>query len=528
MEGRDRLGPRLYRRGLHGQPKTIVKTKLGTQDVAQFTEDNKDNGYGELPEELGQEALDNYFDMRQGKAEIILDYIFREEILTVALKKDTAIDLDEKIRGYWLMRTSNLTEREISGIKIITQGQTQLAQVKKAITQTIVAKKREEVRDDLREAGDRARDRPGGYAEAPNFHLHGNSFDDQADTISESESNCSEQWYELDGQEQEALRDARKKLQHATKSRRFYPKGGGRARSTGKSIDELKKVTPCNRCGAIGHWEEDCTQPARSRKERSTSANGKGKSRRFRREKSDGKGRGGSSNYPIVEVYNDDSKTQTSHMKVLPGYAVLDCGAAKSLCGAKPVALMAQTCAREGKRVGDERGTEAIDERYHFRGIGNQIVSSFMKLRVLGSIDGKEVSFAPSVTPGDIPPLVGNDHLIPWGCSIHLSPDECRLEIPSRGIDAKFLVTTSNHILVNLADFEGVDEPDCDVWTSKRGRDSEETGTESDMIEGTEETIIDPEEVPAKRSRRGVPRKPRVARKKPLPADIQLSPALQS
>ena len=278
VEDRDRLGPRLYRRGLHGQPKTIVKTKLGTQDVAQFTVDNiiqclKDNGYGELPEELGQEALGNYFDMRQGKAESILDYIFREEILTVALKKDTAIDLDEKIpRILADENVSNLTEREISGIKIITQGQTQLAQVKKAITQTIVAKKREEVRDDLHETGDRARDRPGGYAEAPNFHLHGNSDDDQADTISESESNCSEQWYELDGQEQEALislRDARKKLQHATKSRNFFLEGGGRARSTGKSIEELKKVTPCNRCGAIGHWEEDCTQPARSRKKRS-------------------------------------------------------------------------------------------------------------------------------------------------------------------------------------------------------------------------------------------------------------------
>ena len=148
VEDGDRLGPRLYRRGLHGQPKIIVKTKLGTQDVAQFTVDNiikclKDTGYGELPEELGQEALDNYFDMRQGKAESIQDYIIREEILTVALQKDTAIDLDEKIRGYWLMRTSNLTEREISGIKIITPGQTQLAQVKRAITQTIVAKKRE-------------------------------------------------------------------------------------------------------------------------------------------------------------------------------------------------------------------------------------------------------------------------------------------------------------------------------------------------------------------------------------------------
>ena len=155
-EDRDRLGPRLYRRGLHGQPKIIVKTELRTQDVSKFTVDNiiqhlKDNGYGELPEELGQEAPDNYFDMRQRKAESILDYVFREETVTVALKKDTAIDLDEKIRGYWLIRTSNFTEREVSGIKIITQGQTQLAQVRKAITQTIVAKKREDVRDDLQE-----------------------------------------------------------------------------------------------------------------------------------------------------------------------------------------------------------------------------------------------------------------------------------------------------------------------------------------------------------------------------------------
>ena len=210
-----------------GSRRPFVKTKLGTQDVSQFTVDNfiqclEDKGYGELPEERGQEALDNYFDMGQGKAECILDYIFREEILTVALKKDTATDLDEKIRGYWLMRTSNLTERETSGIKIITQGQTELAQVKKAITQMIDARKRAEVKDDLREAGDRVGDCPGGYAEAPNLHLHGNSDDDQADMISESESNCSEQWYELDGQEQEALislRDAPKKLQRATKSR---------------------------------------------------------------------------------------------------------------------------------------------------------------------------------------------------------------------------------------------------------------------------------------------------------------------
>ena len=85
-----------------------------------------------------------------------------------------------------------------------------------------------------------------------------------------------------------------------------------------------------------------------------------------------------------------------------------------------------------------------------------------------GSVDGKEVSFAPSVIPGGIPPLAGNDDLIPWGCSIHLN--QMSVVSKSRGIDAKLLVTTSNHILVNLADFAGMEEPDYDVWTSKRGK----------------------------------------------------------
>ena len=52
----------------------------------------------------------------------------------------------------------------------------------------------------------------------------------------------------------------------------------------------------------------------------------------------------------------------------------------------------------------------------------------------------------------------------------------------------------------------------------KRGRESEETGTESEMTDGTEETITDLGEAPAKRTPRGVPRKPRIPRKKPPPA----------
>ena len=64
------------------------------------------------------------------------------------------------------------------------------------------------------------------------------------------------------------------------------------------------------------------------------------------------------------------------------------------------------------------------------------------------------------------------------------------------------------------------------MWTSKRGRESEETSTENEMTDGTEETITVCEEAHAKRTRRGVPRKPRVPRKRPLPAYIQLTPLM--
>ena len=107
-----------------------------------------------MVEELGQEALDDYFDMRQGKAESIQDYAFREEILTVALREDRTIDLDEKIRGYWLVRTSRTSRNErFLESRSSLRGRRSSRRSKKTITQTIVAKRREEVRDDLREAG---------------------------------------------------------------------------------------------------------------------------------------------------------------------------------------------------------------------------------------------------------------------------------------------------------------------------------------------------------------------------------------
>ena len=73
-----------------------------------------------------------------------------------------------------------------------------------------------------------------------------------------------------------------------------------------------------------------------------------------------------------------------------------------------------------------------------------------------------------SITDCSTPPLVGNDHLVPWSSSIHLYPGDCWVEIPSRGIKAKLMVATSNHVLVNIADFGDDLDIEEDVLAAKR------------------------------------------------------------
>ena len=73
VEDSDRLGPKLYRRGLHGQPKNHCENKARNTrccNSSQWTTSSnasKTTDMENFLKELGQEALDNYFDMRQGQ-----------------------------------------------------------------------------------------------------------------------------------------------------------------------------------------------------------------------------------------------------------------------------------------------------------------------------------------------------------------------------------------------------------------------------------------------------------------------------
>ena len=92
------------------------------------------------------------------------------------------------------------------------------------------------------------------------------------------------------------------------------------------------------------------------------------------------------------------------------------------------------------------------------------------------------------------------------------------------------MVTTSNQVLVNMADFGDDLEIEGDVLAAKRSNEDDDTsGGESDGTSGTSaSTESDADVLPEKRRRRGAHRKPRPPSKNNPPALVQLSLALQS
>ena len=177
--------------------------------------------------------------------------------------------------------------------------------------------------------------------------------------------------------------------------------------------------------------------------------------------------------------------------------------------------MLAQAGEKQGRERGDDHKVETVEEKYHVRGIGEQVIASFIKLQVPGALGRQDVHHAPSITGGSTPPLVGNDHLLPWSSSIPLNHGDCWVEIPSRGIKAKLMVTTSNNTLVNVADFGDVLEIETDLLAAKRSPvDDDSSGGEGDKASGTSaSTESDADVAPEKRRRRRSYHKPRPSRK---------------
>ena len=126
--------------------------------------------------------------------------------------------------------------------------------MKNAIQWTIVARRREEVRDDRREQRDRARDKTGSAGK--NGHTLSDGEESESETV-------------LDSDEQF--------LWYATDDTAEYEETA--------AFDNIEKVlTTCNRCGALGHWEDEC--PQKGHRRRSSPSDRSSGSGRFRKQSS--------------------------------------------------------------------------------------------------------------------------------------------------------------------------------------------------------------------------------------------------
>ena len=90
--------------------------------------------------------------------------------------------------------------------------------------------------------------------------------------------------------------------------------------------------------------------------------------------------------FPTQEVHRGDTEESKPHICVPPSSAVLDCGAAKSLSGTEPAAMLVQACEKRGRQARDDRKVGAAEEKYHIRGIGEQVITSFIKWHVPGAL----------------------------------------------------------------------------------------------------------------------------------------------
>ena len=138
----------------------------------------------------------------------------------------------------------------------------------------------------------------------------------------------------------------------------------------------------------------------------------------LRSPKGQGKGKSKGRRVKLEDAFLNQKKNLSHERSSCFGSAGWRCGAATSLAGAEPVATLAQACEKRGRTAGKDRKNEAVEEQYYLRGVGEQVITSFIKLQVLGARRRQNVHHAPSITDGSTPPFVENNHLLPRGSSM--------------------------------------------------------------------------------------------------------------
>ena len=409
------------------------------------------------------EILGEVFSLRAKEGEALRTWVSRGTELFERCERKTGVKFPTEARGWMILRWSGLSEEQQAVVKGRAMGDMTLEVVSKAMRSVypdFICRRRtgaamvEEV-DGMEEALPSPSDEVQGFDDIELF---------LTDYVPEDVSDETYPEQEVAEVLATTWRERRTEISKLQKQRRFSD-----ARDLKKSfrveIEELKKKTKCNRCGATGHWARECRQKrdfnqksGNPSAQSSTKPTGAGMVIASTPELADEAHfiASVSAHVTLLDQLRQRSLDAAEPTEVLlvssPGYGVLDSGCGKTIIGEVTLNKFMDLW-----KSADVQLPVTKPEMNCFRFGNGQMETSQSVVHLPIGLAGKRGMIQAAVVKGDAPLLVSRPALKRLGAAIDFSRDQLSLFQDKTQVPLK--VNSAGQYVVDVMQFPAVPCP---------------------------------------------------------------------
>ena len=362
---------------------------------------------------------------------------------------DKYLTLPDELKAFMLEEQAGLSKQGVQNLRVLTGGSNNYREVRKAL----------QIMDTEGESLFKAPGKANFFGD-PEEAVSSAAADDEQDEDSGDDIFMVMDSLDLD--EDEALSfmaeyqgrkktwaESRQLKAARKKDRRHFDDPGGRSSrpssSRRLSVEELKKVTKCAKCGEKGHWKAECPNAPQSKSSFKSKSQSSVAFAFLGEEVPEGSGLVLSGD--LQNFSTEKEECLSSFLQIPPGFAIVDPGAAQDLIGRKAYERLEQRLRQLGLRPVklDEQPTKAS-------GIGGQARPLFNAL-VPVFIGEKPGVLKMTVLQEDVPHLLSIGLLEHLGSINDTTKDEVQFKL--FGVSSKMTRLPSGHRLLDVATGDG-------------------------------------------------------------------------
>lgn len=397
--------------------------------------------------------------------ESLAQYALRREAQFVSA--DPFLNIPDELKAFLLEEQANLNKQNLQNLRTITGGICDYSSVKKAL----------QILDTQEEPISKKTSGQYFQSEPPDQPSEGSS-DEESDVeeifLAIEQQELSEDqalsfisgWDKDKGKKKRTWSENKAMKLARRKDRRHFDLPEGRpSRPPNRrkmSVEELKKITSCRRCGKVGHWEEDCSEPKNQNKPKGNLSGfvflGNQESRSssslssFLAE---------NINFLISLAEWDQCEASQNYLTIPEGHAIIDPGASQDLIG---LPAYERLCAK--LKENNLKTIKLNTTPSPASGVGGNATPLFEALCpcVLAKQPGV---IRITVLKEDIPHLLSIGLLEHSGAVIDTADNLIRFKRFDK--QDQMLRLDSGHRILNIADWDGSDFPVPDILSEKYG-----------------------------------------------------------